>query len=498
MKLVFNLCGFLCLFYSSVSFASQCASLHFKHNDRLVVLDSVNYKQVEEQYSYKDLLNKKNTYYLAEGPQLLSLFAVKKQKRIMRLDPSTTLNVKADDDIVYLAQQYYFETDFAYTFIYDDQSQTISLLEKTPHECNLPDGMTLEGASSSTTLTMSRLPENLEKKLQAFRKKSFRHYQIAGKSLPIGNIDPLKINKYFGTVTENSYTADGHIKLLSVLPSSPAFKLGLRTGDEIISFDNTGISISFDNKKPIDALNLYLKIVRGNDYQIKITVQRQNRKFMIEGEDELVFVPSSIYSFGSSELLNNISLNRLNQLSNALQFDYEQLTMSLVKFYSQRDISTEYIQLFRPEENIESLGLEGVLDLGTGVKVDLLIEDSPLKSIGVREGDILTNINGRTLTKSLTPLIEEVMALNNNDQLKVQVIRNSQQYELNGTYKKPVLPQFNLLLNLRSKERALAMIAENQRNVSRGIYIRSDRRHSFKPNATPPMTPGELNRNREK
>ncbi|WP_286234397.1 PDZ domain-containing protein [Thalassotalea sediminis] len=498
MKLVFKICIFISVLYTNTLFASQCASLQFKHNDRLVVLDSVNYKQVEEKYSYKDLLNGKGIYYLAEGPQLLSLFAVKKQKRIMRLDPSTTLDIMTDDDIVYLAQQYYFEAGYSYTFIYDDQPQTISLLKKTPRECKMPEGTVLEGASSSTTLTMSRLPENLEKKLQAFRQKSFRHYQIAGKSLPIGNIDPLKVNRYFGTVTENSYTTDGHIKLLSVLPSSPAFNLGLRTGDEIISFDNTGISISFDNKKPIDALNLYLKIIRNNNYQIKMMVQRQNRKFMIEGEDELVFVPSSIFSFGSSELLNNISFNRINQLSNALQFDYEQLTMSLVKFYSQRDISTEYIQLFRPEEKIESLGLEGVLDLGTGVQVELLIEDSPLKSIGVMEGDILTKINGRNITKSLTPLIEEVTALNNDDQLKIQLIRNSQQYELNGTYKKPVLPQFNLLLNLRSKERALAMMTENKRNVSRGIFIRSDRWNSFKPNATPPMTPGELNRNRKK
>ena len=174
----------------------------------------------------------------------------------------------------------------------------VILQSKTKMKCNIGDQSLLlakKNVKADTISGNTSLPEELEYRLRRVMAKIHKYHNEGSEYKAYSNIVPVKFNDYFGTVIDKQYAVNGSLKVLSVLPYSVASKLGLASGDNIISFNGQPVKAS--QKSPTTKLTTYLSSIKLNK-NISIQIIRNGNKLTLNTKNVPVVIPEISYQVG--------------------------------------------------------------------------------------------------------------------------------------------------------------------------------------------------------
>jgi len=343
---------------------------------------------------------------------------------------SVAINVKADK---------------YYTIVASTSKRRLVLDSIETKQC---DGKVNHQATvTEVKLSLADLSKATQKQFGALSEKAADMYpeELNGNK---GQFMEFNTYNYFGLVSNSSYGDSGGIKVLSVQPQSSAFKIGLRKSDEILTV--AGVEIIKGETPPSQQINtLVEKIKDFSDIAFKVI--RDEKVMTIQGKKVPLLVPASWFTITDDENPVSFTSSLVNKDENqqSFQLEYDALILALVGYVKENNINMDRIVIDAPKRRKTTYGLSGHVVDNKGLKVSEITPSSIFTNIGLKTGDIITQILGSE--KALVSA-EEFAAhfdqLANGQTFQLMIERNGKKETLAGRYKHQYYPAMTLNLNM--------------------------------------------------
>jgi serine protease Do len=196
----------------------------------------------------------------------------------------------------------------------------------------------------------------------------------------------------------------------NVLDNSSAKKAGLEKGDIITQINDDIISSPADLKNSIESH-------KPGD-EVTIQYLRDNKKMSVKLE--LGKTPANVQSF------NGLNEDLLNKLQNGNNFRYKVLTMQRGNF----DFN------FNNDRPRLGLQIQDTQD-SNGVKIQKVLPGSPAEKAGLKEGDIITEMNGEKIN-DVDKIQSEIRNSENKTDYKVKALRNQKEMKFDIKVHRPL------------------------------------------------------------
>lgn len=262
----------------------------------------------------------------------------------------------------------------------------------------------------------------------------------AFKALAGNNLEKFSLNIAEPRMTKYTYLGvfskkhDEGLALSSVVKDGPAEKAGLKAGDIITQIDG----------KKMDAESKLTELIRSKKPgdKVKVTYKRNGKKkttnvTLGEHETSIVrgfsyFGDDGAFTFSYPKGLSDAEM--MGYLKNFdLEFDRNKVLRDL-DVLRELEYKNQGVRVGKKR----SLGVQ-IQDIEetSGVKVIKIEKDSPADKSGVKENDIITEINGKTIktTDDARSALKEVDKLQS---YKIKVLRNDKETELNVVFPKEI------------------------------------------------------------
>lgn len=172
----------------------------------------------------------------------------------------------------------------------------VKIVKQTVNHCDVDDLNTVHPAQFNETTGLSnnvQLPAPLEYRLRKLMSKiAHYHSQTNGQQTSVNVLLGTQMNQ-FGAVLNNQNADDQlGVQVLAVSPLSQASKLGLTSGDTIISLG----TLPLDNQTNIShqSVEQYInQLVYGDT--IAVTIKRHGKNLSLNGTFQPVTIPSAFY-----------------------------------------------------------------------------------------------------------------------------------------------------------------------------------------------------------
>lgn len=202
------------------------------------------------------------------------------------------------------------------------------------------------------------------------------------------------------------FKVPGGVYVEDVRPESPAARAGFKTSDVITEFDG----------ERVRSLRQFTRLVRETPpgRQVKATVMRDGRR------TELSVTPERAggeFSFDGDALRNQIDAftARIPDFNFDFNFDFDQ-------FGTSRGRLGVTVQELTPD-------LAAYFGAKNGVLVASVASDSPASRAGLKAGDVIASVNGRTIS-SRTDLLRELRAVQGPADVTLGIVRDKKETSL--------------------------------------------------------------------
>jgi C-terminal processing protease CtpA/Prc len=397
------------------------------------------------------IVNGTKTYFLAEGTHDLTV-EIWKKKQFKNLYTSTlysknyfkstphlpvkvsTFNLKVEKDLAY-------DLDFKING---------EIGVKYSHsECELKSHILLSADNKlSETVSNKALPQQLEQRLRVIMNKVFASGE------PLGVIKS-RVSDVFGAVTDNNYNEEsGDIRLLSVLPFSLAYNIGLLSGDVIVGYGDEEYA----------TLAEFL-VAQKNKKNIEVNVLRNGSLIELKTDYQPVVVPQVLYGVNEKALEKNY-IGEVN-LNKELQFEFERLMLEVSNFYLENNYKGK-LNLIRHNAKNSQFGLIGTLNTRSSseytIHVDEVFPFSAAKQLGLEVGDHIISVNNESMnSRNITHINRELKKLDAGEEYLVSIEREGKNIVLNGNFKSSEFLPFNLHVDLDATSKYQLIVAHIER-----------------------------------
>jgi hypothetical protein len=282
------------------------------------------------------------------------------------------------------------------------------------------------------------LPAQLEKRLRLVMNR----VMDSGKSL--GVIQSTE-SAFFGAVKDNAYQGkQGHIRLLSVLPYSLAYNLGLLGGDIIVGYGDMKTTT-------LEETLLILEYKK----EMEFDVLRNGSLVKLRMEYKPVAIPQVVYGKNESDL--NMKIIGANEFKGNLKFDVDQLTLEVANFYKRNNYEGR-LTLARNNTYNSEFGLVGSLkkisSSGYAINVGDVLPFTSAKAIGLKSGDSIISVNGKIMeTANISHINKELRDLVEGKEYSISVKRGNEDITLREKYIPSRFTKFALVIDLDSAEK---------------------------------------------
>ncbi|MEW6992248.1 PDZ domain-containing protein [Colwelliaceae bacterium 6441] len=337
---------------------------------------------------------------------------------------------------------------------------------------------------SSDEVPSLKLPEVLDYRLHKLMTKIAEFHQE--NTSTFANLLPVSSNDIFGALVDNNFSNDGEaLKVITVMPYSPASKLTLLSGDRITHLD--GKKVSTMRGTPTDILKEYLTALYIGK-RVKINLLRNEVPIELSQE----FIPltqpevSYLLAPSSGERGHENNIRQHVSLPGELKFEYDQLVAQLYDYFQTQSPTTKAIHIKRLSKINHRFGVSGNVastDNGTGLKILAVDEGGIAQQLGLLSNDIWIKLNGNNIIEENSDnLSSKLDTLIVGDKFSVTVNRAGQTLTFEQLYQPPTLTAFNLTIDLYSKMTMDAnLLKKGERNRrSHNVYRRLTH-HAYDP-----------------
>ncbi|WP_286270391.1 PDZ domain-containing protein [Thalassotalea hakodatensis] len=222
-------------------------------------------------------------------------------------------------------------------------SNSISVKNETEKQCHITNKTEVFGQTRALILKTDPFPQAIEDQLNKVFGKITNYYKDK-KSYKSGDFFALEPDEYFGLVLDEKEYDKKSIKILSVLPFSLAYNLGLRSGDIILSLgDERGFK-----RNAKSTLDDYLYALDFSD-TIRFEVERDGNKKILSDDYYPNLIPESAFSF--NHLANETLLVDIKRekafMPKQLKFEYQRLMLLLNAYYLSTGINSGDVVISR-------------------------------------------------------------------------------------------------------------------------------------------------------
>lgn len=196
----------------------------------------------------------------------------------------------------------------------------------------------------------------------------------------------------------------------NVLDNTSAEKAGLKTGDIITKVNDKEIASPSDLKDAI-------RDQKPGD-EITITYLRDDKKKTVKLE--LGKTPANVRGF------NGLNEDLMDQLRNGNNYNFRMLPMPRGNFD------------FNFNDDRPRLGLK-IQDMedSSGVKIEDVISGSPADKAGLKDGDVITEMNGKKVT-NVDKVMSEIKKSENKSDYKIKVMRDNKEMNFQVPVHRPL------------------------------------------------------------
>ena len=352
---------------------------------------------------------------------------------------------------------------------HEDQDGNLKLVVSsiTPKLCQARASRLLSTKVNSITkdtIKNSILPETLDYRLRRLMSKIATYHQNTLDAASTLNVVPVSLNGQIGTVIDDAYVNKGKaLQVLSVMPYSLASNLGLASGDKITHLE--GEKVTADDRTPNQQLvDYFSRLYIGQ--KVNISVSRNNQVKKLNGRYKPVVLPKIVYRLpeaGTDEPIQQPLINH-EPLPDLLRYELNQLLVEISQYYMSDNQSQPYIKISKQQQSDTRVGLHGnrVQWQGkTGLNVSAVEDNSFAQSLGLREEDIIVQINNIELTEAnLASQLDAITKLTAGDVLSLTVIRGTQHLVLEKAYQPQLMAGFSLIIDLNSVAQVTALVED--------------------------------------
>lgn len=386
----------------------------------------------------RKIINGDKTYYLASGEHELTV-EYWDEKDFRRLYTKTIFGSKLPKDSIFVPikmSTFKLKTfdNLAYKVDFKLNGEVNITTKKI--QCTL-SGKQLLPAITVEPLTIPDdiLPEHLERRLRVVMNKML-------KNGPKSGLIMSKISNYFGAVQDNNYQGrKGDIRVLTVLPYSLAYNLGLLSGDVIVGYGDENYT----------TLAKFLASLKFKN-KIEINILRNENLIKLEMEYHPVVIPQVLY--GNNEKATQKDLITGVEFDAKLEFEFDQLLVEISDYY-RKDNFKGKLNLVRDNTLSPLFGLTGTLEKASPstyrIIVDHVHPTSAAEILGLKVGDKILSVNEKTMNTRDIKHINDI--LRNHQQgreYKVLLLRNGIETTLTGYYTASEFSAFSVIIDLDS------------------------------------------------
>jgi len=317
-------------------------------------------------------------------------------------------------------------------------------------KCQPQDDMVLSAKNSASALVMS-LPENLQYRLDTLMQQ-LQHTAKASE-----NVIPFSVVSYFGAVTEQQTKKSKTLRVLAVTPYSPASKLGLRTGDQLVTLGKLPITqLPQTVTNPIDE---YIKELAIGQ-RIKVAVLRAGINTELSDIYYPTIVPEFSYNIHEKNgvKVQNALVNS-SKLNDKLQLDLSKIILEVHQL-SQRNSQSNQQELVleRMVSKDHKYGISGQMIANgsqRGFAIDVVKQNSAAADLGLQADDIITHFNNRQIKGSSVQQFSSMIAqLKPGQAYSMSIVRDAKEQQISGHFSQATFPAYSLNIDLDSVEKA--------------------------------------------
>lgn len=314
------------------------------------------------------------------------------------------------------------------------------IVEKKAMVCKQSDTKNLLGSLDERRSVV--LPTMLERRLE----KMMTMLATSNDEVSQENFWPLSLSTSFGALIAENYTSDGFIRVLTVLPGSIAFDMGIRSGDEI-----SKLNYRLVEKTELSPQKIFSNYLFSVPYfsKFRITIRRNDEDKNLFKKNNPEIIPASRYTIGA-QIKENI--NYPATLSQQNYFDYLQLIVDIENYLNAESNIDNRILIRQPRKRKLRLGIDGITIENQGLQITGLNEHSFLKNDGLRVGDVIKTVGKNNLSVVKTNLLTDYfVGILDGQQYVLSVLRDKQVVEISGNYQIQYTPAFEFEIDLLSK-----------------------------------------------
>ncbi|WP_206483176.1 PDZ domain-containing protein [Thalassotalea sp. G2M2-11] len=394
-------------------------------------------------------------YTVTEGTKVFTILETPKelykfQKRLSRpssFSQSFERNRKARKKYAQL-----FEQQKVHQFVLplvSDKNYTIGLNENdavdillvSDRQCAANTQLTTKKSYKPVIEDVKNLPSVLRRSLDNIM---LAYEKQAKTEEAISHFSPLSVYQFFGAVVDDKYSKDNNIKVLTVLPNTLAFNLGLRSNDEITGLSNN------ERLSPNELLANYLR-ENNQEQQLTLSIKRNGKTQTLKGDNQPTIIPSSWFALAQGDLKGGVIKDSLKE--SQLDEQYNTLMLMLKRYFETSEHSDGRITLINSQRRNASLGVKGKELKQKGLLITSIEANSPLAKLGLRQGDIITEIVGVSgVVDKVNLLTQFTDGLTPSQSFALNIERNGNKQMLAGNYLNDFIPSYQLTVDLDSTE----------------------------------------------
>jgi hypothetical protein len=452
---------------ASTGYAKECATLQFapskvdgtnyvtrlKHNNGLL-LESETSKSTEPlparraghnnglSRSNLEMINGDKKYFLAEGDHSLTIELWNKNDLRRIFQQNLYNNGGEIDEVAIPAKVSTFKLNIEKNMAYqanitvDGEFDIISINTLCALESN--NLLTANNEEVKEVQNGQTLPVQLEKRLRLVMNRVID----SGKS---SGVIRSTESAFFGAVKDISYKGkQGHIRLLSVLPHSLAYNLGLLRGDVIVGYGDMKTTTLEETLLALE----YKK-------EMEFDVLRNGSLVKLRMAYKPVAIPQVVYGINETDL--KMKIIGSSEFKTNLQFDVDQLMLEVANFYRGNNYEGR-LTLARDNTYNSEFGLVGSLkkisNSGYAIKVGNVLPFTSAKAIGLESGDSIISVNSKIMeTADISHINKELSGLVEGKEYSISVKRGNEYITLREKYVPSRFSKFALVIDLDSAEK---------------------------------------------
>ena len=428
-----------------------CSTFTIKQNDDYILeVVGVDGKVLAKKANYRKTIDSRVTYQISSGEHTLTLLQYPKsyyQLKQSHFGPRASAKGREVVKEKYIHLNVLPNHHFQLEMIEKSEKAGIHINSFEKSTCKVSDEITAIGGDNRLIIDKEPLPKLLEQQLTLIQKQLYQFHQQSQTNEV--NLIPINIDQYFGSILDDEYTQNNHIKVLSVLPFSIASSLGFKSGDLITQLG--GETINPDKASSRELFETYIGNVKF-EHTMKFDIIRGGKKMEIEGIKQVAIIPASFYHF------NQTTTNQLQLVNNKMMdpqttFSYQRQIIALYDYYKAKNLAADQIKLYRDKSISKDLGIQGKALKGQGLLIYTVTRMSPMEKIGLQSGDIIVKAtNENILTDNITALISQARHWQEGQIITLLVNREDKLIELTGQFEATEIPAFTLTIDLKSHE----------------------------------------------